>query len=204
MRWIGQAWFIAPTGTVLLLVLSGAALAVTPEELTGDYTLVALQIDYGSTFPPAVDENDFPSLSGYFSATGVALVYEHAGMDRVNNNTYGHFTAGQYQLSGNIATITRADGTAVGVQIAMPDSDTVEVPGVGVTVNIPLQTYNYTYRYARDATYYTQAALDAAVTEATEGLLSPETCDQMIDDAVDEALDNVEPVRVPIVIPIGD
>jgi hypothetical protein len=210
---------------VLLLVMSAPVGAVTPEALTGDYTLVALDIDYGGSFPPAVDETDFPTLNGYLSATGMTLVFEHAGQDDVNFNTYSQITAGQYQLSGNTATVTRAGGAAVEVQIVMPNANTVEVTGSGVTVNNPPQSYNYTYRFTRDETYYTQAALDAAVAEATAGLLSPAACDQMIadavaeatagllspetcgkmiDDAVADALANVEPVRVPVVIPIGD
>lgn len=223
MRCPAHPCSIATSLTVLWLAVIGPAAAVTPEQLTGDYTLDTLDINYGGSFPPPVDEGDFPTLSGYLSATGTALVFEHAGQDNRNFNTYRHLTAGRYQLSGSSATVTRADGAAVNVQVSMPNADSVVVSGVGVDGNS--QAYNYTYRFTRDADYYTQAELDAAVSDATEGLLTPAACDQMIADAVSQATDglltqaqcnqqvdaavadalaNVEPVRVPIVIPIGD
>lgn len=177
-----------------VIAVTGSAFAVTPEELMGDYTLIGIDINYSGSFPPAIDENDFLTVSGYLSATTAALVYEHAGQDNVNRNIYRHITAGTYQISGNSLSVVRADGGAVAVQISMPNEDTVVMTGVGRDSND--QLYNYAYRYSRDTVYFTQEALDGAIESATDGLYTQEE----LDSAVEDALSNVKPRVVPIIL----
>lgn len=174
------------------LSAAGSAFAVTPEALVGDYTLTALDINYGGSFPPPIDENDFPTVSGYLSATAAALVFEHYGQDNVSFTIYEHIVAGTYELVGNTATVARANGGTTNVEISMPNANTVVVTGIGLDSN--KQFYNYTYRYSRDAVYFTQEALDAAIISATEGLFSQEE----LDAAVEEAISNIRHKVVPI------
>jgi hypothetical protein len=174
--------------------LTESAFAVTPEELMGDYTLTGIDINYEGIFPPPLDESDFPTVSGYFSATTAALIFEHFGQDNVNNNVYDNVVGGAYQLSGNTATVARASGATLDVGISMPNKNTLVVTGVGRDSNN--QPYNYAYRYSRDAVYFTQDALDDAVESATAGLFTQEE----LDTAVEDALANVKPRVIPIIL----
>jgi len=167
---------------LLAAVMASPALAVTPEELQGDFVLTALTIDYGG-FPPTIDGDDFTTLTGYFSATGKALLYEHSGQDNRNFTIYRQRTAGNYQVSGSAAIVSDATGPVANITLLMPSSATLIVIGTGADSNS--QTYQYTYEFTREETYYSQEQLDAAV-----------------DAAVAEALENVEPKAV--VIPLFD
>ena len=181
--------------SLVAAVMASPALAVTPEELQGDFVLTALTIDYGG-FPPTIDEDDFTTLTGYFSATGKALLYEHSGQDNRNFTIYRQRTAGNYQVSGSAATVSDATGPVANITLQMPSSATLIVIGTGVDSNS--QTYQYTYEFTREETYYSQEQLDEAIEDVTADLFTQE----QVDAAVAEALENVEPKAV--VIPLFD
>jgi hypothetical protein len=185
----------------LLLVavgLSAPTWAVTEEELQGDYELTELDINYGVgvVFPPPIDEGDFSPLTGYFSATARTLVFEHIGQASSTFTVYLQRTAGAYELSGAVATVPRLIGDPLTIGLQMPSSDTLIVTGSAFDSND--QAYDYTYKFSRLETYYTQAQLDDAVEEATADCFTQEE----VDEAIEEALKNCKPKAV--VIPLFD
>jgi hypothetical protein len=200
------------------VLLAGPATALEPTDIAGDYALAALDIDYGGTFPPPVDEGDFSTLAGYLSATSAGVVYEMTGQDTVNFNTYDLLVAGRFEISGTTVTVRRANATGVNVTMSMPNANTLVVQGVALDSN--RQAYNYTLRFSRLEHCYTQQQLDDAVADATADLYTQQELDDAVaaatadlytqaelDAAVQAALDSCpepETIRVPVVIPLMD
>jgi hypothetical protein len=181
----------------MLIVAALPAGAITPEELTGDYRLTAVDIDYGN-FPPPVDTADFRWLDGYLSATGAVLVFDWYGV--IDDGTeYEQEEEGRYTLSGSQLVLTDAEGKTAPFGLAMPDPDTVVVTGSDTNA---FGMFDYRYEFTREATYYNQAQLDAAIADATAGLYTQAE----LDAAVQAALDSVEPevIRQPVIIPLLD
>lgn len=185
--------FAAAVCVFSILVMSSAS-AATPEDLAGDYRLTTIDINYGGSFPPPLNQGDFSSNVGYFSTTANALVFEHTGQARTTFTVYRNIVAGTYRINGSTVVVSRADGSATNVSISMPNEDTVVLAGVARDSNNA--SYNYVYRYRRTESYYTQEALDEAVSSATEGCFSQED----VDAAVNKALANAKPKVVPIII----
>jgi hypothetical protein len=182
----------------MLVAAALPAGAVTPEELTGDYRLSAVDIDYGN-FPPPVDTGDFMLLRGYLAATGTVLVFDWFGI--ANGTTeYEQEEEGRYTLSGSRLVLTDAEGLTTEFGLAMPDADTVVLTGSARDDNN--NVFDFTYEFVREATYYNQAQLDAAIADATAGLYTQAE----LDAAVQAALDSVEPevIRQPVIIPLLD
>jgi hypothetical protein len=183
----------------LTLIAAPLAGAVTPEELTGDYRLAAIDIDYGLVFPPSIDTNDFTRLDGYLAATGAIMVFDWFGIAR--GTEYEQQEEGRYTLSGSRLVLTDAEGLTTNLDVAMPNANTVVLTGVARD-DFQNLDFEFRYQFAREATYFNQAQLDAAIADAIAGLFTQAE----LDAAVQEALDSVEPevIRQPVVIPLLD
>lgn len=186
-------------GIALALLAAVPASAVTPEELTGDYRLTAIMIDYKKVSPPPLDAGDFARLDGYLAATGSVLVFNWFGI--AAGFEYEREEQGRYAISGSRIVLTDAEGQTTALEIAMPDTDTVVLTGQDYDEFQRLD-FDFTYEFTREATYYNQAQLDAAVAAATDGLYTQAE----LDAAVQAALDAFEPkvIHQPIVIPLMD
>lgn len=185
--------------TALALTVAAPAGAVTPGELAGDYRLVEIDIDYGLVFPPPIDTGDFTLLDGYLAATGTVLVFDWFGIAR--GDEYEQEAEGRYAIAGSRIVLTDAEGLTTGFGIAMPDADTVVLTGSAFDDN-QNNDFDFRYEFTREARYYDQAQLDAAIAEATADLYTQDE----LDTAVQEALDAFEPkvIHQPVVIPLGE
>lgn len=148
--------------------MAAPALALTTEDLQGDFELIALTVDYVGAFPPALTEKDLTSLTGNFSATAKTLLVEHAGRNVSSNTTFQQRTAGIYQLSGRNAKVDvvggpprcKSGGTELTLQI-VPSSSHLKV--TGCAVDSFDREYLYTATFSRQETYYSRAQLEEAI-----------------------------------------
>jgi hypothetical protein len=168
----------------LIFATTQPAFALTADDLLGEYHLVGFTMSMLDSPYLTVTDRDCSNVTGRLSMTSKALTMEMGGY--YTNAQYGIYSlnldsyqCGFYTVmgAGNLSVSIRG-GTRKSVQISYRNGIFTGTWYDSIYVSNQPYTVEITFRFAKDAVYYTKEVLNSRVTqavrEAREGLYTQE------------------------------